>query len=213
MLRVLTATLALCAVLALAACGDDDSSSDSGSSGDSMSADPAGPDTSADAAPSSGENAANGSVLTGTQPLLNGEEVDLDRYKGQVVLVVNTASECGFTPQFEGLEALYKEKDKDDFVILGFPADDIANQEPRDDAEIAEFCEANFGVTFPMFSKSNVVDDPVNPLFAALAADLGEPTFNFNKYLLSRKGRPVERFDTSVEPNDPELLGAIDAQL
>ncbi len=82
--------------------------------------------------------------------------------------MVNTASECGFTPQFEGLEALYKEKDEDDFVILGFPADDIANQEPRDDAEIAEFCEANFGVTFPMFSKSNVVEDPVNPLFAAL---------------------------------------------
>ena len=95
-------------------------------------------------------------------------------------------------------------------MILGFPADDIANQEPRDDAEIAEFCEANFGVTFPMFSKSNVVDDPVNPLFAALAEDLGEPTFNFNKYLLDRKGRPVERFDTSVEPNDPELIEAID---
>ena len=184
--RVLTAVLALCAVLALAACGDDDSRPANASR-------PRRP-------------RAGGSVLTGTQPLLNGEEVDLDRYKGQVVLVVNTASECGFTPQFEGLEALYKEKAKDDFVILGFPADDIANQEPRDDAEIAEFCEANFGVTFPMFSKSNVVDDPVNPLFAALAADLGEPTFNFNKYLLDRKGRPVERFDTSVEPNDPELL-------
>ncbi|MBA2546268.1 MAG: redoxin domain-containing protein, partial [Solirubrobacterales bacterium] len=198
---VLTAALILCAALVLAACGGlDDEAGEQAATTDAPQA-PAG-------AP-----AANGSVLTGIQPLLNGEEVDLDRYKGQVVLVVNTASECGFTPQFEGLEALYKEKSKDDFVILGFPADDIANQEPRDDAEIAEFCEANFGVTFPMFSKSNVVEEPVNPLFAALAEDLGEPTFNFNKYLLDRKGRPVERFDASVEPNDPELLTAIDAQL
>ena len=139
--------------------------------------------------------------------------MDLDRYKGQVVLVVNTASECGFTPQFEGLEALYKEKQKDDFVILGFPADDIVGQEPRDDAEIAEFCEANFGVTFPMFSKSNVVDEPVNPLFAALAEKVGEPAYNFNKFLLDRKGRPVERFDAQVEPDDPELISAIEAQL
>ena len=98
-------------------------------------------------------------------------------------------------------------------MILGFPADDVANQEPRDDAEIAEFCEANFGVTFPMFSKSNVVDEPLNPLFAALSDDLGAPTFNFNKYLIDRKGRPVERFDTSVEPDDPELADAIDQQL
>jgi len=198
--RVLTAALVLCSVLVLAACGSSDDESGEQAATDSPQA-PAG-------AP-----ATDGTVLTGTQPLLNGEEVDLDRYKGQVVLVVNTASECGFTPQFEGLEALYREKSKDDFVILGFPADDIAGQEPRDDAEIAEFCEANFGVTFPMFSKSNVVEEPVNPLFAALAEDLGEPTFNFNKYLLDRKGRPVERFDTSVEPNDPELLSAIDAQL
>jgi len=192
--RVLTAALVLCSVFVIAACGGSD-------------------DESGEQAATTGAPAADGTVLTGTQPLLSGEEVDLDRYKGQVVLVVNTASECGFTPQFEGLEALYKEKSKDDFVILGFPADDIANQEPRDDAEIAEFCEANFGVTFPMFSKSNVVEEPVNPLFAALAEDLGEPTFNFNKYLLDRKGRPVERFDASVEPNDPELLAAIDSQL
>jgi glutathione peroxidase len=188
--------------LALAACGDsDDGSTD-------QAATTASPHKEAEARAGGG-----GSVLTGTQPLLNGETVDLDRYRGQVVLIVNTASECGFAPQFEGLENLYEEKRDDDFVVLGFPADDVVGQEPRDDAEIAEFCEANYGVTFPMFSKSNVVDDPVNPLFAALAQDLGEPAYNFNKYLLDRKGRPVERFDAEVEPDDPELLAAIDSQL
>lgn len=208
MFRVLAAVLALCAALALAACGGDGySSSDEptardGSMGMDSATEPA--DT------ASGSGAA---VLTGTQPLLNGEPADLSQYMGKVVLVVNTASECGFTPQFEGLEALYEERRADGLVVLGFPADDVANQEPRDDAEIAEFCEANFGVSFPMFSKSNVVDEPVNPLFAALATQLGAPTFNFNKYLIDRKGRPVARFDTSIEPADPELTEAIDQQL
>ncbi len=192
MARTFAAALALIACLGLAACGDAE-------------------EAEAPAEPAGGDGGS--SVLTGTQPLLNGEEVDLDRYKGSVVLVVNTASECGFTPQFEQLQSLYEQRRGDDFVILGFPADDIANQEPRDDAEIAEFCEANFGVTFPMFSKSNVVSEPVNPLFSALSGELGEPTFNFNKYLLDRKGRPVERFDTSVEPDDPALTQAIDQLL
>jgi glutathione peroxidase len=129
------------------------------------------------------------------------------------VLVVNPASECGFAPQFECLEALYRERRDDGLVILGFPADDVVGQEPRSDEEIAEYCRANFGVSFPMFSKSNVVDDPVNPLFASLAAALGEPTYNFNKYLIDRRGRPVEHFDQYVEPDDPELTRAINAEL
>ncbi|MGZ5346801.1 MAG: glutathione peroxidase, partial [Solirubrobacterales bacterium] len=116
-------------------------------------------------------------------------------------------------PQFEGLEALYRRHRDDGLVVLGFPADDVTGQEPRSDAEIAEFCEANYGVTFPMFAKSNVVDDPVNPLFASLAAELGGPSYNFNKYLLDRAGRPVERFDQNVEPDDPGLVAAIEAQL
>lgn len=205
MTRLATAVLALSAALAIAACGGD--GGDGGDDGATTAA-------SATTAPAEGSGGPAGtSVLTGTLPSLTGEPIDLDRFKGDVVLVVNTASECGFTPQFEGLESLYEQRKDDGFTILGFPADDVANQEPRDDEEIAKFCEANFGVTFPMFSKSNVVDDPVNPLFAALAAQLGEPTFNFNKYLLDRKGRPVERFDTSVEPDSPELTQAIDAQL
>jgi glutathione peroxidase len=154
-----------------------------------------------------------GSVLSGTQPSLTGEPVDLAGYRGKVVLVVNTASECGFAPQFEGLERLYDERKQQGFVVLGFPADDVVGQEPRSDEEIAEFCEANYGVSFPMFSKSNVVDEPVNPLFARLSQSLGEPSYNFNKYLLDRGGKPVERFDQTVEPEDPELTSAIDAQL
>ena len=156
---------------------------------------------------------ASDGVLTGTLPRLNGEPQDLKAYRGRVVLVVNTATECGFTPQFEGLEELYRERRSEGFVILGFPADDVAGQEPRSDEEIADFCEANFGVTFPMFSKSNVVEDPVNPLFASLDEALGAPSWNFNKYLLDRRGRPLQRFDQSTEPDDPELAAAIDAQL
>jgi glutathione peroxidase len=173
-----------------------------------------GPAGSAEAAAASGAAGAPAAgVLTGTLPRLNGEPDDLASYRGKVVLVVNTASECGFTPQFEGLEALYRERRKEGLVILGFPADDIVGQEPRSNEEIAEFCTANFGVSFPMFSKSNVVDEPLNPLFASLAAALGEPSFNFNKYLLDRRGRPIERFDAGIEPDDPQLSARIDELL
>jgi len=154
-----------------------------------------------------------GSILAGSQPLLNGEPQKLDEYRGDVVMVVNTASECGFTPQFEQLEDLYREKRSDGFVILGFPADDVAGQEPRSDAEIAEFCEANFGVSFPMFAKTNVIGEEANPLFQALTAEAGEPTWNFNKYLLDRDGNVIERFDASAAPDDPELVGQIDSLL
>jgi glutathione peroxidase len=157
--------------------------------------------------------AAGASLLRGTLPDLTGDPVDLAAFRGKVVLVVNTASECGYAPQFEGLEQLYRERRGDGFVVLGFPADDVVGQEPRSNEEIAEFCEANYGVSFPMFSKSNVVDDPVNPLFARLSRELGEPSYNFNKYLLDRRGFPVERFDQTVEPEDPELTGEIDRLL
>jgi glutathione peroxidase len=152
-------------------------------------------------------------VLTGTQPLLNGDPQRLSEYRGEVVMVVNTASECGFTPQFGALEELYREKRSDGFVILGFPADDVAGQEPLSDEEIAKFCEANFGVSFPMFAKTKVVGEEANPVFRALAAEAGEPTWNFNKYLLDRRGRVVARYDASDAPNDPELLERLDALL
>ena len=164
---------------------------------------------SGDEGPAAG-GAGDASVLAGTLPLLNGEPQDLDAYRGDVVLVVNTASECGFTPQFESLEALYREHRADGFVILGFPADDVAGQEPRSDEQIAEFCEENFGVTFPIFAKSNVVSDPVNPLFARLAEAAGPPSWNFNKYLLDRRGEVVARYDAGTVPDDGELNARID---
>ena len=163
--------------------------------------------------PSAPTSSSGSPVLRGTLPRLNGEPQDLASYEGKVVLVVNTATECGFTPQFDQLEQLYRQNRDRGFVILGFPADDVAHQEPRDDAEIAKFCQANFGVSFPMFAKSNLVDDPVNPVFSKLNDELGPPTWNFNKYLLDRSGRPVERFDQTTEPDDPELTSKIDQLL
>lgn len=184
MVRYIAASVVL--ALALAACGGDDAGMPASDTVERVSA-------SADV---------DGAILSGKQPLLNGELQDLAEYRGDVVLVVNTASECGFTPQFGGLERLYDERRSEGLVVLGFPADDVANQEPREDAEIAEFCEENFGVSFPMFAKSNLVSDPVNPLFERLAAAAGAPTWNFNKYLLDRTGDVVERFDAGDSPED-----------
>ena len=159
------------------------------------------------------EPAAGGPALSGTLPLLNGEDQDLSAYRGDVVLVVNTATECGFTPQFDGLEDLYREHRDQDFVILGFPADDVAHQEPRSDDQIAEFCKENFGVSFPMFAKSNVVSEPLNPVFERLDAAAGPPTWNFNKYLLDRDGEVVDHYEVATEPDDPALNAKIDELL
>ena len=123
---------------------------------------------SAGSAPASSAGSAerdDGSVLHGTYKRLNGEPEDLARYRGKVVLVVNTATECGYTPQFEGLEALYRSRRGDGLVVLGFPANDFAGQEPRSDKDIATFCKANYGVSFPMFAKTRVVGDGANALY------------------------------------------------
>ena len=146
-------------------------------------------------------------VLTHTMTLLDGSRQDLAEYRGEVVLIVNTASECGYTPQFGKLQAL--NESRPELVVLGFPSNDFAGQEPRSNGEIAEFCEANFGVEFPMFAKVKVTGDEAHPLFKAL----GEPEWNFNKYLLGRDGRLVERWGAPTEPDDPALLSAIDAEL
>ncbi len=209
-------TIALLSAALAAGCGERDD--DNSAARDIAQAPAAGPAPPAQASAPAVAGASAGSVpaagvLTGTLPRLNGEPDDLSRYRGEVVLVVNTASECGFTPQFEGLERLYRERKREGLVILGFPADDVVGQEPRSNQEIAGFCKANFGVSFPMFSKSNVVDEPVNPLFASLAASLGEPTYNFNKYLLDRRGRPVQRFEAGIEPDDPRLVARIEELL
>ena len=152
-------------------------------------------------------------VLRGTYARLNGERDDLAGYRGDVVLVVNTATACGYTPQLEGLEALYRKHRGDGFALLGFPANDFAGQEPRSNKDIAEFCEANYGVTFPMFAKTTVVGDGANPLFRRLSAAAGEPEWNFNKYLVDRRGKVVARFGAGTEPDAPELVGEIEKLL
>jgi glutathione peroxidase len=202
MARIVAFAISLAAVAALSACG-----------GDSMTAPPPGGSSMHASAAARDTGPSAGPVLRGTLPRLNGKPQDLARYAGEVVLVVNTATECGFTPQFEQLERLYRQNRDRGFVILGFPADDVAHQEPRDDAAIAEFCRANFGVSFPMFAKSNVVDDPVNPVFSKLSESLGPPSWNFNKYLLDRSGRPVEHYTETTEPDDVALTARIDSLL
>lgn len=197
MSRLATAVASLALVAGLAACGSD---------GGMPASEPEGSQV-------SGAGPASTGVLSGEQSLLNGEPQDLGDYRGKVVMVVNTATECGYTPQFENLESLYEQRRSDGFVILGFPADDVAGQEPRSDEQIAEFCEENFGVSFPMFAKSNVVSEPVNPLFERLATIAGRPSWNFNKYLLDREGEVVERYDAAVAPDDPTLNAKIDELL
>jgi glutathione peroxidase len=152
-------------------------------------------------------------LLTGTQPLLDGTPQDLGAYLGSVVLVVNTASKCGLTPHYEGLQALYEAHRDEGLVVLGFPANDFRGQEPGSAEEIAEVCRRDYGVTFPVFAKSPVLGEDANPLFAGLTAASEAPDWNFTKYLLDREGRLVRRFPAQTEPSDPELVGAVQGQL
>ena len=138
----------------------------------------------------------------------------LCEYAGKVVLVVNTASQCGYTPQYEGLEALYRKYKARGLVVLGFPSNDFGGQEPGSNKEIASFCVNQYAVEFPMFGKSSVRGAQANPLFAELARASGAaPRWNFHKYLVDRSGRQVMSFDTKVAPGDPKLVGAIERLL
>jgi glutathione peroxidase len=212
------ALLAVCGACAAAGsgCGGDDASSPRASAASSdETVQRAGTPAVAPAVPAPGAEHAgrDTGVLRGTYARLNGERDDLARYRGDVVLVVNTATECGFTPQFEGLEALYRARRGDGLVVLGFPANDFAGQEPRSNKDIAVFCKANYGVSFPMFAKTNVVGEHANPLFRRLTAAAGAPEWNFNKYLVDRRGRVVARFGAGTEPDAPELVRRIERLL
>lgn len=145
---------------------------------------------------------------------LQGTPDDLCRYAGQVVLVVNTASYCGYTPQYEGLEKLYQKYRGRGLVVLGFPSNDFGRQEPGSNREVAEFCERTFKVRFPMYEKSAVSGEAASPLYKALAARTGAaPKWNFHKYVLDRRGQPVASFDSRVEPGDPKLIDAVEKAL
>jgi glutathione peroxidase len=136
---------------------------------------------------------------------ITGKEVSMEEYKGKTVLVVNTASKCGFTPQFEGLENLYKKYSEKGLVILGFPCNQFANQEPGNEKSIMEGCMLNYGVTFPMFSKIDVNGPDAHPLFKYLRKELpgtigSRIKWNFTKFLISTEGRPVKRFSPATKP-------------
>ena len=142
------------------------------------------------------------------------EPVSLCRFAGNVLLIVNTASECGYTPQYEGLEKLYRRYRDKGFTVLGFPANDFGGQEPGSNKEIAQFCRLNYGVTFPMFSKTSVIGGNANPLYRTLAAKTGKPPrWNFHKYLLNRSAEPIAVFESAVEPEDPRITGQIEKLL
>ena len=153
--------------------------------------------------------------IDSTQKRLLGEPENIcETYGGKVLLVTNVASHCGFTPQYEGLEQLYRDNKDKGLVVLGFPSGDFKQQEFESDAQIAEFCKLNFGVSFPMFSRSSVKGEKANPLFKKLIAETGkEPGWNFNKYLVGRDGHVIAHFDSKVEPDSPELKKAIEMAL
>jgi glutathione peroxidase len=142
------------------------------------------------------------------------EPMSLCQFSGQVALVVNTASECGYTPQYEGLERIYRRYRDKGFVVLGFPSNDFGGQEPGTNQQIAQFCRVNYGITFPVFAKTGVTGARANPLFRELAARTGKPPrWNFHKYLLDRKGQPAAVFESAVEPEDPRITSQIEKLL
>ena len=137
----------------------------------------------------------------------------LSAYKGQVLLVVNTASECGATPQYAGLEALWREYKDRGFAVLGFPSNDFGAQEPGTEAQIKSFCDVNYQVTFPLYAKVATKGDAQSPVYQFLTTGHGTPKWNFHKYLVGKDGQVVGEFSTKVEPDDPTLRAAIETAL
>ncbi|HEX3599290.1 MAG TPA: glutathione peroxidase [Lacipirellulaceae bacterium] len=151
---------------------------------------------------------------------LDGKKVNLaEKYKGKVVLLVNVASKCGNTPQYEQLESLYKKYGKDGLAIVGVPSNQFGKQEPGTSAEISEFCTKNYGVTFDMLSKVDVNGDDAAPLYKTLTSKETDPehagkiTWNFEKFLFNRNGKVVARFAPKTKPDAPEVVKAIEAEL
>jgi glutathione peroxidase len=151
------------------------------------------------------------SLLDRNVQTLDDHNQSLCQYAGKVLLVVNTASQCGYTPQYDGLEALYRKYKAKGLVVLGFPMNDFGGQEPGSNKEISSFCVNQYAIDFPMFAKSELKK---NPLYADLVRSTGEaPRWNFHKYLVDRSGARVQSFGTRVEPNNAKLVGAIERLL
>lgn len=147
---------------------------------------------------------------------IDGKTAPLSKYKGKVLLIVNTASKCGYTPQYEGLESLYEKYRERGFEVLAFPANDFGQQEPGTDAEIEKFCSLNYKTTFPLFSKITVKGKGIHPLYAYLTKESpfpGDIKWNFNKFLVGPDGQIAARFDSKTEPLSADVTDAIDRLL
>jgi len=165
------------------------------------------------------ENASMHSIYDFTMQDIDGKEVKLDRYKGNVVLIVNVASKCGFTSQYEGLQAIYTTYKDRGFVVLGFPANNFLGQEPGTNEEIKQFCSSKYNVTFPMFAKISVKGKDQSPLYKFLTEKetnkefAGDISWNFNKFLVNRDGKIVGRFDSRTRPDSEKMIRAIEQHL
>jgi glutathione peroxidase len=144
---------------------------------------------------------------------LDGKELALSAYQGKVALVVNVASECGYTPQYEGLEKLYEANEKKGLVVLGFPSNEFGGQEPGTPEQIQTFCRTKFGIKFPMFEKVETKGKDQHPVYRFLTKDHGEPKWNFHKYLVGKNGKVIAAFPSKVAPESPELKAAIEKAL
>src|ERR1700679_3739221 len=158
-------------------------------------------------------------VYSFTLKSIDGQPVSLRSYRGKVLLLVNVASKCGYTPQYAGLESLYEKYKDRGLVIVGIPANNFASQEPGTNEEIKKFCSNKYNVTFPMMSKVSVLGDDKTPLYSFLTGADTDPKFagdikwNFTKFLFDRSGRPVARFEPNVTPDSPQVTAAIEAAL
>lgn len=161
----------------------------------------------------------NKSVLDFKMKNIDGKDVKLKKYKGNVLLIVNTASKCGYTPQYQGLQAIYEKYNAKGFYVLGFPANNFGGQEPGKEAEIKEFCESKFKVKFPLFAKISVKGEDQDPLYKFLTSKetnpgfAGDITWNFNKFLVNRKGEIVARFSSKETPESESVTQAIEKYL
>lgn len=166
-------------------------------------------------APASAQPAAEAmpTIHAFTLKRLDGTETSLSSYDGKVLLVVNTASKCGYTPQYQGLQGLHTKYAERGFEVLGFPSNDFGGQEPGTSEEISKFCISMYDVNFPMFEKVKVVGQDRSPLYALLSDARGEPKWNFHKYLVDKHGRPVQAWPSKIEPGSSEIASAIEAQL
>jgi glutathione peroxidase len=179
-----------------------------------MVADAAAQATSATSATPTVASASCPALLNQNFDTIQGKKANLCQYTGKVLLVVNTASYCGFTKQYEGLQALYDKYQARGLVVIGFPANDFGKQEPGTNAEVADFCERTYKVKFPMMAKTSVIEGTANPLHEALAKATGQrPKWNFHKYLISRDGKPAGSFGSRVEPQSAEFVAEIEKLL